>query len=560
MKPTLDEQDIAVYASDAQTIQEPYGSDYSQGVRVGRTIPAKWWNWLFRAVTSRLHQGYNDITSMFSELKNLILSAGLTPSSEDNTQVIQSIIVKTDEQLPRYIAQEKERFARRWSNYECYDEQGNSIVISNRTVIGDYFFAKTASLDVARGYSKDNIHWKLTTASSSPNYGDGASFIACFCNGYYIGLADKLTNQGPNTWTHTLYVWAGTTPDNMQPISSTIYLDNWSGTPNALTHVVAGDKVIILSSSRQVVILDTTTLTCTQYTGITCYGTYPFTPYDANADLVQGFSVELPSVIVNGAYVFGGCVSFDGTTLTNLAPDTSGAILIGTHFPRVLRNGNIAFIPTTNNALITISSYVMDSYGNVTVSAYPFLPIYTQAYLNDCVLIKDLGDNSVSFSYDGTNFTKLPFTFDAVNIDPSVSTYNAVSWTSIVQKDNKYFIVPRGESPSFNVLSMREINGSLSGTLDDYFDIEFTMPSNIYAVGYNQVVGGTKVYDYSLRVGGDSELSITENNIELYFGKFIPVMGKYAAVYHAKSLGYMTANKCTGFGVNTVLGNTLYLR
>ena len=113
MKPTLDEQDITVYASDAQTIQEPYGTDYTQGVRVGRTIPAKWWNWLFKAVTTRLHQAYADLTNLFTELTNLLTDAQITPSASDNTQVKQAVAVKANEQITIYL-ENKQGFPTRW--------------------------------------------------------------------------------------------------------------------------------------------------------------------------------------------------------------------------------------------------------------------------------------------------------------------------------------------------------------------------------------------------------------------------------------------------------------
>lgn len=113
MKPTLDEQDITVYASDAQTIQEPYGTDYTQGVRVGRTVPAKWWNWLFKAVTTRLHQAYTDLTNLFTELTNLLTDAQITPSASDNTQIEQAVVVKANEQITKYL-ENKQGFPTQW--------------------------------------------------------------------------------------------------------------------------------------------------------------------------------------------------------------------------------------------------------------------------------------------------------------------------------------------------------------------------------------------------------------------------------------------------------------
>lgn len=559
MKPTLDEQDISVYASDAQTIQEPFGSDYSQGVAVGKTIPAKWWNWLFKAATTRLHQAFSDLTNIFAELKNLILDAGLTPDATDSTQVEQAVVVKTGEQLPRYIAEEKQRFARQWDDYDCYDEQGNKIYLSSRVKIGDYFFANEDYINYGY-YSLDSIHWKRSTKSYLMT-GDGAAFAACYCNGYYIGIADCMYTSGQNIWSHYLYVWAGATPSTMQPISTGVSAVSYAGNLSGLSHVIAGNKVLIFTAAHTVVILDISTLTCTQYVGDFAGGVPPYFNYDYN-DCLQGKSIEIPSILVNGNYVFGGCVRFDGATLTNLRPDTN-TIAMNTHVPRRLRNGNIVFLKTASRAqLDDFKSYIMDTNGIVTESAYDFLPVYAQAYLEDCVLYADMsGDNSISFSYDGINFTKLPFVFDVTNITRHPFGQQSSSWTSIIQKDNKYFIVPRGAAPDFSILNLHEIDGDLSASIQDYLDTQFNMENiHIFASGYNQITGRGKTYDYNLRVGGASNALIGESNIELVFDKFIPVLVKYNGVFRAALTSSTSKNKKTSFGVNKVSGFTLYLR
>lgn len=90
MNPALQEEDIDIYASTATTIQEPQGVTYSQGVSVGRVVPAKFWNWLFKAITKRIHESFQDMYSFFTELKNALLFAGITPSASDNTQLTQA--------------------------------------------------------------------------------------------------------------------------------------------------------------------------------------------------------------------------------------------------------------------------------------------------------------------------------------------------------------------------------------------------------------------------------------------------------------------------------------
>lgn len=107
MIPSLSQEIIAQYASDAQTIQEPQGADFSQGVKVGKTVPAKWWNWLFSAATKRIIQSRNDAENMLTELKNVVTDAGITPSGSDNTQLSAAIENKADVQIDKYVVNKK---------------------------------------------------------------------------------------------------------------------------------------------------------------------------------------------------------------------------------------------------------------------------------------------------------------------------------------------------------------------------------------------------------------------------------------------------------------------
>ena len=92
MIPSLSQETITEYASEAQTIQEPTGTDYTQGVRVGRTIPAKWWNWLFRGTTRRLTQAKTDAQNMLTEMQNVVTDAGIALDSSDSHQMSKSVI------------------------------------------------------------------------------------------------------------------------------------------------------------------------------------------------------------------------------------------------------------------------------------------------------------------------------------------------------------------------------------------------------------------------------------------------------------------------------------
>ena len=75
-------KDIDVYSKDSTVIERP--ESYNIGVKVGWTAPAKWWNWLFNACTSRLKDLFNTVTSIHNELKNAV---GGTLDPESDTQL-----------------------------------------------------------------------------------------------------------------------------------------------------------------------------------------------------------------------------------------------------------------------------------------------------------------------------------------------------------------------------------------------------------------------------------------------------------------------------------------
>ena len=116
----LSQETIIEYASDAQTIQEPQGADYSRGVQVGKTVPAKWWNWLFNAVTKRASQSKADAQDMLTELQNVVTDAGITLDSTDNDQMVEAIEVKAGDALAQYVL-DKQGFLSKWQpNTEVY--------------------------------------------------------------------------------------------------------------------------------------------------------------------------------------------------------------------------------------------------------------------------------------------------------------------------------------------------------------------------------------------------------------------------------------------------------
>ena len=75
-------ENIAEYAKNATAIEEP--TEYSTGVKVGWTAPAKWWNWLMNAFSKRLGETYETVKSIHEEIKNAV---GGTLDENSNTQL-----------------------------------------------------------------------------------------------------------------------------------------------------------------------------------------------------------------------------------------------------------------------------------------------------------------------------------------------------------------------------------------------------------------------------------------------------------------------------------------
>lgn len=184
MIPSLSQEELTQYASDAQTIQQPQGADYTQGVKAGKTIPAKWWNWLFSASTKRIVQARSDANNMLTELKNVVTDAGLTPSGSDNTQLAQAVEAKVETQVDSYIESRKS-FMTKWYDAEItldgvpLTHTGSNTYynrypdINNVTLVAGLYFAavhgfKAGVNSGAFACSRDLIHW--TTVHTSPHF------------------------------------------------------------------------------------------------------------------------------------------------------------------------------------------------------------------------------------------------------------------------------------------------------------------------------------------------------------------------------------------------------
>ena len=69
-------RDTEIYAGNAQCAVVPEGTDRCNGVCVGYSLPAKWWNGMWCDATNKLHSAYSMVDSIYTELAALIVSSG----------------------------------------------------------------------------------------------------------------------------------------------------------------------------------------------------------------------------------------------------------------------------------------------------------------------------------------------------------------------------------------------------------------------------------------------------------------------------------------------------
>lgn len=92
MQNAVTQDNIDIFSSDSAGVKEqPSNPYYQNGVEVGYTAPGKWWNWLWNKITSFLSASKADRVSMLTELKNVLVSASITPASTENGQLAKAV-------------------------------------------------------------------------------------------------------------------------------------------------------------------------------------------------------------------------------------------------------------------------------------------------------------------------------------------------------------------------------------------------------------------------------------------------------------------------------------
>lgn len=569
MKPTLDEQDITVYASDAQTIQEPFGSDYSQGVAVGKTIPAKWWNWLFRAATTRLHQAFSDLTNIFVELKNLVLTAGLTPDATDSTQITQAVVAKADTQINTYVNAIKLRSFRFWrataniniselqnSDAEMFEYENGVIVRGNDAARGRFIDGQY-SLD--GGESWFNLHNRLPY---------------CYLNGKYVFVVFRTSD--------TLSIFEEDTIDGYSsshtPVAS-IQITTAAVSCNEFSTII-GTELFYMTQYGELIKYDAAQKTLIN-TGVTASSLglelFNYMPYVER--------VIEPLQVADKFFV--GNLVYDGNTWQNACPN-AGDI---TNTPLLIRANKTAL---GTKVYFTAVPYA-HNYSTCRVPVYDYvsgvatlLPYYTSYNSVNDVLVcyKDYehSDKTILFSYDCENFTEVPLKYEGKSL--------ADKW-HIAQLAEGYLIMCEfGLSDPNRPTYLVYIQGNLSDDVSKY-EVRSTISTQYADVAHHILVRAFEhgdgniafivptladsflglhsycVYDKGSHI---EEVDMDTQNIGLSPDHFIPIVAQRKtwlmpavksqplSVFLNTQFTRYTAFLVTKAAVNTVVQNTLYLR
>lgn len=553
----LSEETIAEYASDAQTIQAPQGTDFSQGVRVGRTVPAKWWNWLFNAVTKRVSQGRNDAQNMLTEMQQVVISAGATPNPNVNNQMAQAINTKAYSQVDKYVADAKKRFGTLWYNHAfTFSVPVQNNAVSGIELLGDAYIYGSATLTSgvsAPFYSVDGYFWKQT---------DRINFYA---NGMFFETSWEV-DSSPNGWMRITIK----ARHNIDDINTTIFtIDNrYEGFQQYKyepTIFAAGNDIILQTPKGDLYRYDaqSNTFLGTGYGQLDDQRRVSITYSSGSFKVIP----EEQIIPYDGGYLIGGIKYKDGV-FTKLG----NGLGFGNVIPRALRNGNIAFISTTRYASISTNTMLytsfnaaglMDTEGNVTTQDISYFPLEMQPTLTDCVVRFD-GVSHVEFSYDGINFTSLPFVF---HFEQLITT-NPPYFVPVCQVGSYYFVTPTPVFPAYS--SIYRINNSLSSLDTDYTTLSVSLAKDAAILGSVQpvidvgfgfcsVLESSSQSQYHYNISKDNGDTLVQAQLADSNGVVNVNITKKMHQFNGK-YGIPTFNYWTDYATNIVSGHTLYLR
>lgn len=423
MIPNLSQETITEYASEAQTIQEPTGNDYVQGVKVGKTIPAKWWNWLFRAATRRLGQVRVDAQNMLTELQNVVTDAGMTLDGSNDMQLVQATRGEADKQITNYVNNLKFGFTCDWYETAVIIDDVSivdvDITFDNLTFTknGESLIAFARDIAVTNGqgtlehhyykYSTDFEHWYTYSNAGTSN----SMYAKSVC------INGKIYSFNAAYYVTKVYV------NN---------IDSLAAAPTQLLHVASNNGyppfmtlidgiIYVFADTGALYKIDTSTDTVEQVQAVA--GLYQ---HKAQSD-----SKVIEAVTIDDRVIVGNLI-FTGSTFEPLvdASDDYRLNAVNIVLVKRLRSGNL-LVRGTGRAVI------VDTQGNVHDFSY------TDVY--QCSYDKRYGaaDNDIIFkrnneySLDGLNFNVMPFSIhDGSTVIKLQNRYFITRYDSIYYTDN----------------------------------------------------------------------------------------------------------------------------
>ena len=91
MKSTNPIETMDVYASTSQYISGPTSEQQAAGTIPLDTLPADWWNWLWKSITTRINEASTGMESVYEEILSVLSAASITPSETSVNQLLTAI-------------------------------------------------------------------------------------------------------------------------------------------------------------------------------------------------------------------------------------------------------------------------------------------------------------------------------------------------------------------------------------------------------------------------------------------------------------------------------------
>ena len=91
MLPSNPIEAMNVYASNSQYINGPSPEQQAAGTIPLDTLPADWWNWLWRQITERINQASEGMESIYDEVMSVLTAASIKPSQLQSDQLLNAI-------------------------------------------------------------------------------------------------------------------------------------------------------------------------------------------------------------------------------------------------------------------------------------------------------------------------------------------------------------------------------------------------------------------------------------------------------------------------------------